>query len=197
MLKNLRNTALLGFWLLVLLWLHDRATAPPNDADARADANLKAEYDYYLTGMRTTNFVGTSATVSSQLEAQRVTHYPDGDRTVLEAPRLLSFQPEGNTWQVTAERGTLTADPAQGDERLDLQGQVDLQQPDNATAPRLLTEALTVFPAREEAYSEQPVTLHLRNMRMDGIGLQAWLATHRLKILEDVRSIYETIPARP
>lgn len=193
--KTLRYTTLLAICLMALLWVLNRSTEISADRDPGDEAALAAEYDYYITGMRTTNFDGLSAAVTSQLEAQRVTHYPEGDRSILEAPRLLSFQSQGNTWQVTAEHGTLHPDPERGDERLDLRFQVDLQQPGSSTAPRLLTEALTVFPGREEAYSDQAVTLILRGMQMDGIGMQAWLADHRIRILEDVTSTYEQTPA--
>ncbi len=88
---------------------------------------LEANYDYYIQNMRSTRF-GSDGQPVSQLTAERVMHYPDGDRAELQTPRFKAFGGENDAWQVSAATGTLAPDAERREDRLELQGDVALHK---------------------------------------------------------------------
>jgi lipopolysaccharide export system protein LptC len=154
---------------------------------------LDADYDYYVQDMRTTRFDSTGQPMS-ELRAQRVTHYPDGDRAELQAPAFRSLGSDSDAWQVSAEAGTLSPDAERTEDRLELQGEVQLYK----RLPRenfidLRTSALTVFTATEEVVNTAPVTLQTRDSRLEGVGMRALLAQDYIK-LNDSNGSHDTTP---
>lgn len=137
-------------------------------------------YDYYVQDMRATRFSADGSAVS-QLRAERVTHFPEGDRAELVQPRFMSF--DDDAWQVSARTGTLSPEPARDDDRLELAGTVELRKPRaNGDFYNVDTTQLTVFLASEEAYSDAPVELRTRTSRLNGNGMQARLAENIVKL---------------
>ncbi len=156
---------------------------------------LDENYDYYVQDMRATRFDSNGAAVS-QLEAARVTHYPDGDYAELQAPAFHSFGTQNYAWQVNARAGTLSPDAERNEERLDLEGDVRLYQPrgeDNFMDLR--TSMLTVFTESEEAVSSAPYTFHTRDSQFEGVGMRALLAENSVQ-LNDGNSTHDprTLP---
>jgi len=165
-----------------------------NAADPNAGASpLDADYDYYIQDMLTTRF-GSEGQALSRLRAARVTHYPDGDRAELLAPRFQSYT-DSDSWQVSADTGTLMPDPARAaEERLDLSGNVALHKPLEAgNFIDINTHELTVFVDTEEVFSEAPVTLRTRNMRQEATGMRALLAQDHLQ-LDNGNGTYDPVP---
>jgi lipopolysaccharide export system protein LptC len=143
---------------------------------------LDEDYDYYVQNMRATRF-GSNGQPVSQLQAGRVMHYPEGDRAELQAPAFKSFGAESDAWQVSAETGTLAPDAERGEDRLQLAGAVQLYKPlSGGDFADLRTTALTVFTDSEEASSDAPVALEMRNTRMQGVGVSARLAENYFQV---------------
>lgn len=150
-------------------------TAEQDAANAGASP-LDEDYDYYIQNVRTTRF-GSDGAAVSQLEAERVTHFPDGDRAELQKPQLETFGVEGDAWRVAANAGTLAPDPQRDEDRLDLAGDVQLRKPlQDGDFIEMSTSALTVFPGTEQAETSAPVALRMAGSQLDGIGLEARLA---------------------
>jgi lipopolysaccharide export system protein LptC len=146
-------------------------TSPPDE-----------DYDYYVQNMRTTRF-NSSGQPASQLEAERVTHFPDGDRAELQMPAFKSFGVERDAWQVSAETGTLAPDAERGEDRLELAGAVQLYKPLAAgDFADVRTTALTVFTDSEEAASDVPVALEMRDTHLEGVGLRARLTENYFQL---------------
>lgn len=141
---------------------------------------LDEAYDYYVQDMRATRFAADGSAVS-QMRAERVTHFPEGDRAELVQPRFMSF--DNDAWQVSASTGTLSPEPARDDDRLELAGTVELRKPlANGDYIDVSTSALTVYVASEEAFSEAPVELRTRGTRLNGNGMQARLAENYIHL---------------
>ncbi len=154
---------------------------------------LEADYNYYIEDMRTTRF-GSDGQATSQLTASRATHYPDGDRAELQAPELKTFGDENNAWQVSADAGTLVPDAGRSEDRLDLQGDVELHKPlAGGDFADVHTSALTVFTTTEEVTTTAAVALQMRNTRLEGIGMQALLAEDYFH-LNDGKGTHEPAP---
>lgn len=145
---------------------------------------LDQDYDYYVQDMRTTRFNGAGQPVS-ELQAERVTHFPEGDRAELQMPAFKSFGVESAAWQVNAETGTLAPDAERAEDRLELEGEVRLYKPLNGgDFADLRTTALTVFTDSEEARSEAPVALEMRGTSMEGVGMRARLAENYIQLTD-------------
>jgi LPS export ABC transporter protein LptC len=135
-----------------------------------------ADYDYYINAMRATRFDSDGRPVS-QLRAERVTHYPDGDRAELQAPRFTAFGDTNDAWQVSANAGTLAPDAGRAEDRLELQGEVELHKPmADGDFVDVRTSALTVFTTSEEAIANVPVSVQMRGFRLESGGMRALLA---------------------
>lgn len=143
---------------------------------------LDEDYDYYVQNMRATRFGGDGQPVS-QLQAERVTHYPDGDRADLQAPAFKSFGVGTEAWQVSATAGTLTPDAERSEDRLELAGDVQLYKPlEREDFFDVRTSSLTVFTDSEEVINTAPVTLQTRGSRVEGVGMRALLAEDYIKL---------------
>ena len=154
---------------------------------------LEADYDYYIQDMQSTHFDSMGQAVS-RLQAERVTHYPEGDRAELQAPGFAAFGAVSKAWQVSAATGTLSPDAERGEERLELGGEVVLTKPlargDNL---EVRTAALTVYTGSEEALTTAAVTLSTRNTQTVGTGMRTLLAQEKIE-LNNVRGTHDPTP---
>jgi LPS export ABC transporter protein LptC len=166
-----------------LLWLQDRA-ARRDAGGAQSASPLDAPYDYYVSGLRSEYF-GGDGTLRSRLEATRVTHYPEGDRAELQAPRYTAFGRDGNVWQVGADTGTLAPDTERGEDRLDLEGTVELRKPlVSGGALQIRTSSLAVFTEAEEAVTNAAVSVRTADTQLDANGMQTFLAQDYIRLNE-------------
>jgi lipopolysaccharide export system protein LptC len=192
--QRLRLIAILVAGSLLVLWLFDQATDDPTVRVTDADSPLAADYDYYVSAMRTTRFSADGQPVY-RMQATRLTHFPDGDVAVLEAPEFLWYGEEAQPWQVNAGSGTLRPDAERSEDRLDLQRQVLLRrEAADGNFLEIRTEELTVFPAAEEALTAAPVNVLTRTTRLESTGLRALLAQDRIDLLNDVRGTHDQTP---
>jgi len=164
----------------------DTAAAAPRSSP------LDEGYDYYVQGMRATRF-GSDGQAVSQLRAERVTHYPDGDRAELNQPAFDSFGSVNEVWQVSATTGTLMPDIERGEDRLELAGDVNLRKPlESGDFINIRTTALTVFTTSEEVTTEAPFNVQMRNSRFNGVGMNARLADNYIQ-LKDVNGTHDPV----
>ncbi|MES2625537.1 MAG: LPS export ABC transporter periplasmic protein LptC, partial [Pseudomonadota bacterium] len=101
---NLRNFILLSLAVLTIVIL-SRESETTDEPSVRVDAQLQENSDYYITGMRNTQFddVGKPA---YRLEAARVTHYVETDTAKMEKPHFFYFADGELPWELTANTGT-------------------------------------------------------------------------------------------
>jgi lipopolysaccharide export system protein LptC len=176
-----------------LVWMQERA-ARRDESVAAPKSPFDAPYDYYVSGLRSERFDGDGE-LRSRLEAARVTHYPDGDRAELQAPRYTAFGRDGGVWQVGADTGTLAPDAQRGEDRLDLLGAVELRKPlASGGALQIRTTALAVFTGAEETVTDAPVSVRTPDTTLAGTGLQALLAEERIRLLHEVRGSHDPTP---
>jgi lipopolysaccharide export system protein LptC len=195
LLLKLRVPALLLVSIALILFVLERSGNDEVGTATAAASALARDYDYYINDMSTTRFTATGQT-AWHLQASRVTHYPDGDIAVMEAPRF-SYQDEAAApWQATADTAMLFADTERGEDRIELQGQVLLRQaPADDNFLEVRTALLTLFPDSHEARTDAAVELLSPDSRITGTGLQAWLDRKHVKLLNAVRGTYDQ-PAR-
>lgn len=155
---------------------------------------LDEDFDYYVQDMRATRF-GSDGQAVSQLQAARVTHYPDDERAELEAPAFKSFDVNTDAWQVSAAAGTLRPDAERAEDRLELRGEVELYKLlAREDFLDVRTSELTVFTDSEEVINDAPVTLRMRGSQAEGAkGMRALLAQDYIQ-LNDSNGTHDPTP---
>lgn len=124
------------------------------------------------------------------LLAERIRHYPAGDRSELDEPRFRSEQPGRATWRVSARRGELTG---RADE-IHLHDEVDVERrvPGVAEPIRLATQYLLVHPDAETFSTDHAVRLRQGSSVVDAAGgLRADGKARTLELIGRVKGIYE------
>jgi len=190
MMRKLSLPLFLVISTVLLLWLIGKANRDDGGADNGPALLAGQDYDYYLSSVQSTRFGAAGQTVY-HLVASRVTHYPDTDLAIMEAPRLTYFEARRAPWTVTAVEGRLSPDAGRNEERLDLVGDVVLRQAGaSGTVVEMQTATLTIFPVSEEALTEAAVTLLATGTRLESIGLHAELASEKIELLKAVRGYH-------
>ncbi|WP_018717629.1 LPS export ABC transporter periplasmic protein LptC [Arhodomonas aquaeolei] len=154
-------------------------TAPPvREPEAR----------YYATEVR---IVATDAdgNPSDELRAQRAAYFPGADRWEMQQPRWQGRR-NGRPWHGRARRAEATP-IGDHERRIVLNGDVELHReaPDPLT---LLTDTLTLEPARDYAETDAAVTLRTPASEMTGVGARAWMDRQQVRLLAKVRGTYAT-----
>lgn len=175
--------ALLGVLAGAGWWLRERIQAGPATA-ARPAATTP---EYFMTGF-TTYGMNPDGSPRYRLAAERMAHYAHDDHADLEQPRLTVFRPDTPPWEVESERGKVFD---QG-ERVHLLGDVFIER---AAGPggrplQVDTRELWVWPEKDYAETGEPTVIRSRASQMQGVGMQAWFAEQRLRLLSNVRGVY-------
>lgn len=187
---NLRNLILPALVVLTII-LVSRETETTVEDPETVDLALQENFDYYITGMRTSQFDATGK-LSYKLEATRVTHYPDTDVAKLENPHFFYFENAADPWELTAATGNLSNDPARNEEHLELFNKVVILKPmADGNVLTVTTEKLDVFPDSKEVNTQSPVTLETKGSRLESTGLRAHFDEEQIDLLSAIRGAFK------
>ena len=189
--RTLRFSLFLAAGALLLLWLFGRANRENPGSGNGNELLAGQDYDYFISTMRTTGFSATGQALY-HLTAARVTHFPEGDVALLEAPAYARIAHDGSPWQVSALQGRLEPDAGRSEERLELQDDVLFRQQPAGTAPlQIRANSLTVFPSSEEAATDAEVILDASGTRLESRGIKLYMAQDRIELPGNVRGSHE------
>ena len=147
---------------------------------------LQSEPDFYLTQMKVTEY-RDSGQVRYYFVADQAEHFPDGDYTLVERPDVTLVDEKGVVWLAQAMKGRVTTNY----ETVKLWDQVTMQRNTPATPLELSTRAMTLFPKRDYAETEQPVRITSLNSRVTATGMQAYIDREQVKLLDNVKVRHE------
>ena len=158
--------------------------------------HLQADYDYYINDMLLDRF-GADDLHSYSLQAQRVTHYPAGDLSQLEAPTL-DWHGEGQSpWKLGARRGTMHPAPTAGEYVLTLNDDVHASTAlQDGRILNMHTASLELVPASKTAHTADPVRIENGSLQMRGTGMHIDMNERRIRLLAEVSARHEppTVP---
>lgn len=202
------------YWLLVPVLL---AVVLARDWIERPDAfvaeetvDMRAtEADYYLENFTTRHF-GENGALEYVVRGATLAHYPDDDRSEVDAPRVELHRPEA-LWRGRAARGRLDTGP----DVLTLLGDVVLERlartadaaPEaraspadgsSARAPERLTirtADLALALESDEITTEAPFEIVAEGWRVEGVGLRSAIDEGKLVLLSEVRGRFDPAPA--
>ena len=145
--------------------------------------------DYYLDRFSAVT-TGPDGRPERRLEAARMVHFPDDDRTELTAPRMTFYDPPRPPWEVRSETGRVAGDRS----LVELLGRVEI---DREAAPgvrpmHIVTRDLRIRPEQEYAETDAEVDARSDRSWVRGRGMQAWFGgPPRIRLLANVRGRYD------
>ncbi len=161
-----------------------RTRQPPVPADLPPE--LASEPELYMRGAVITQF-GDDGSLHYRLRAAQLFHYPDQQRSLLEAPRLHFIRDDAVPWDASSDRGRVEyLDDGNGRQReiVHMEDNVELlrQRPAQARFLRLETTTLTVHPDTEYAETDAPVVITTEVGTTWATGMQAQLDVGQLHL---------------
>lgn len=173
-----------SFWLLQLMQREDGDFNP---------APARDEPDYIVEKF---SFVRMSADGKPHylFYGDKLTHLPYNDASDVEKPILKTIVPGQPTMTVTSN----TARIFHSEDKVELDGAVDIRRPQSPTARslHLTTEALTVYPDEDRMESDRKVTMELGSATVTGVGMQANNATRQIDFRSKGHLVYPPKAAR-
>ena len=173
------------FLLATTYWLNQQVQPlPPKSSGARPQ-----DPDFVISEIAaiTYNERGLPRFV---LAADKVSHYPVNDSTILDEPRLTSLYADRPPVYTSAREGEVSSN---GDE-IFLRGDVKLVRFSGATQSEMsfTTDYLHVIPDRDVADTHSPVTIMDAHNIVHAVGMQLDNNSRVIKLLSQVRSQHET-----
>jgi lipopolysaccharide export system protein LptC len=161
--------AALTFWL-------DRIAQPAPDTPRDAST---LDPDYIVDGLSAAK-MDANGRLTHTLRAQKMTHYPDEDLTVLVEPRFVAYQ-EGEPPVTVTSR---TARMSGNGENVYFEREVRVVRAPSGSTGELVvqTNFLHVIPEAKIAQTDQPVTIREANLLVHASGLELNSETRVLKL---------------
>jgi lipopolysaccharide export system protein LptC len=177
--------AALTFWL-------DRVIRPP---DAPGSSTVKHDPDYIVDGLSAVR-MDEQGRVKHTLRAQRMTHFPDDDVTVLVQPRFVTYGEGRAPVTVTSRDAHMSGNG----ENVYFENDVRVVRAPVADQSELTLETsyLHVIPDDNIATTDRPVTIRNATAVVSASGLELNSETRVLKLQGRVKGIYQSsgLPSR-
>lgn len=168
--------AVMSVWLADFLSLPDAGPATPDPAHP----------DYILDAFTSERY-GADGQLAYVLRGDQLRHYAANNTTLVKIPRLTLWRGALPPWEADAEQSRVD----HGEGRIDLLGHVVMRRA-GQPALQLVTRDVSLWPERDYAQTAAPVQMLRGHDRIDAVGMHAWLAEGRVKLLEDVIGRYAT-----
>ncbi len=187
--KRDRVSSLFPLLLLLALaaasfWLERAVQAPDYDKTGklRHDPDFIAE-DFGITKM------GANGKPEYSLSAARMLHYPDDESTDIVEPRLVQRHDDAAPIEIRADRGLIS----RNGEEASFFGNVVVVREASAQRSelRMQTEYLQIYPDRDLASTNRPVTITEGRSRLAGVGMELNNKTRQFTLLSQVRGTFD------
>lgn len=180
---------LVGGLVALTFWL-DHVAQPPAQGTGGPSRH---DPDFIVDGLSATRMSETG-TAAYTLSARRMTHYPDGDTTVLAAPRFISYSTAKTPVTITAKEAVVSASGEhvyfQDDVRVIRAAYGDMSELEMRTA------FLHVIPEENLARTDRAVTITDAATTVTAVGLELNNETRVVKLLSQVRGTYDPAKAK-
>ena len=164
-------------------WLY-RQVQPTEPA---APAEVAHEPDYFFEDFVVTS-MDTQGQPKHRLKGTRMAHYPDDDSTQIESPELELYVDAAPAWTIIAEHGSVSS----GGDQVRLEGEVRIKQhrAEEADAVSATTRDVLIRPDDEYAETDQLVVITRGTMKLQAVGMRAFLKERRVELLSKVVGVH-------
>ena len=165
----------------------------PDSTDLQTGGPI-AEPDVHMERVALRRF-DSAGRLDYELLSPDIRLFRDQGRAELSAPQLTLYQREGTDWQVRAALGTLYGSSVggEGEDVVIMQDDVLLQALEGLRHGRLTTEAMTLYPQRQYATTDQAVMIEGEGGRTAAAGLEGDLQGGSLKLFSAAERPVQTI----
>jgi lipopolysaccharide export system protein LptC len=140
--------------------------------------------DYIVDGLAATK-MDAQGRLTHTLNAQKMTHYPDDDLTILLEPRFVAYTEDQPPVTVTSREARMSGNGE--DVYFEREVRVVRAPSANTSELVLLTNFLHVIPDANIAKTDQPVTIRDANLLVNASGLELNSETRVLKLFGRVK----------
>lgn len=184
-----------SYWLalaivvvLIFLVTWEGLESPPRESFPR---ELDEEPDFYMEGAEISQFDHLGE-LRYRMRADRVSHYTARNITELVAPHLILFE-DPSPWEVSSVAGTIHHEVGAetgSREVVELVDDVKLERRSSESDfIEVTTSALTLYPDRKYAETDQAVMIETHTGRTTAHGLRADLQTGQLTLYSGVHTV--------
>lgn len=126
------------------------------------------------------------------LNTSRMIHFAENSTSYFTQPHILAYTKNRIPWTITAEEGNSIHDS----EQVNFYKNVVIHQAPQPDYPEttITTSAMTIYPHRAYAETDQPVVIIRPDTHIDAIGMQADFKFGLFKLLSSVRGTYVPAP---
>jgi lipopolysaccharide export system protein LptC len=145
------------------------------------------EPDFYMTNGRIQTF-DQDGVLARDLVAQQIEYYGDDDSSELTQPEMTVYDKGQATWQITAGQGVLFNKK----DEFTLTKDVHMKPLEgNTNGLDLTTQELMLYPERQEAHTQARVDIVGSGMKLEAVGMNAFLKQEKIQFLSKVRGQHE------
>jgi LPS export ABC transporter protein LptC len=189
---SLRYHILAVVLLSAVVWfLLDTAT---NDEPLEISSLLQMSeqgYDYFMADVDSIHYT-SDGTVDYRFQANRITHFPNPEFSLVESPRFLVFGEDDSNWEINSTKGRVEIDQETNQERLLLNEDVIIHGlSKDGRHINIFTHSLVIYPAEKNLRSDSDVTIESDGFVSSSKGFTADLNTNIVRQLLEGRMQYD------
>ena len=175
------------FISLISVWLNHEVKKELTEKEKR----LNGAADFYLKNF-VSNHINKNGTIKYKIEGEKMQSFKFSEKTLIVKPRFINYKESKAVSLITGNSGEITN---MGDE-ITIMENVTLVRLPNKTKKKmtLYTNELNIIPSKDIVFSRKPVKIVQEpNIEIDGIGMQYDKKENTIKLLRDVKVLYENI----
>jgi len=148
-------------------------------------------YDYFMANVDSIHYT-SNGEVDYRFKANRITHFPNPEYSLVESPRFLVFREDESNWEINSTKGRVEIDPETNQERLLLHENVIINRISNdGRQVNIFTDSLMIYPAEKNMRSDSDVTIESDGFVSSSRGFTADLNTNIVRQLSEGRMQYD------
>jgi len=176
---------------IAVFFLFDSATDEEVLDISRLIELSEQEYDYFMANVDSMHYT-LDGRADYRFRADRVTHYPNPEYSLVDSPRFIIFIEDDSAWRINADSGRVEMDTERNQERLILSENVIINGITAEGRPvDITTESLTVWPQDRNMQTDSQVQLVSSGLTTTSQGLFADMNTNVIRQLSDGQMRYE------
>lgn len=167
-------------------WLNQQVQPIP----AKSDSGQRHDIDYSVHNLSTVT-MDENGQARHLMTTEKMWHYPDDDTTHLQSPRMVSLRSDRAPMVIWADTGKLSSHG----EEVFLYNNVKVIRLDNGeqAAMEFSTDYLHVLPDKDQADTDQPVTLVTAHDTIHAVGMTLDNKARLVNLLSKVRATHEPV----
>jgi lipopolysaccharide export system protein LptC len=179
---------ILSFMLLIGIGFLGWYMVKPEAKKQRDSVALSKSPDAIIKGLTVVKY-NRDGNRASRLFTQVMTHIPHQNTSIMQQPKITSFNPKQPPWVITAKKGIAV----HGSEKIQFSENVIIHQAaiDKIKSSTLYTDELFFYPDKQLATTTKAVTFEQPGLTVKSIGMNAYLNQKRIRLLSKAWGRYE------